>query len=44
MKQLILKNIEDSLHHNFKVLCAKENISMKDKIVQLIKKVVEKDK
>jgi len=43
MKTLILR-IPVNLHRAFKVLCAKQDVSMNKKIIQLIKKVVEKDK
>jgi len=44
MRQLIIRDIPDDLHKAFKLLCVKQGVSMNKKIIQLIKKVVEKDK
>ena len=43
MKIIITRRIPDELHRNFKVACAKQNISMNKCIIALMKKFVEEN-
>jgi predicted HicB family RNase H-like nuclease len=43
MKIIITRRIPDELHHDFKVACAKQNISMNKCIIELMKKYVEEN-
>ena len=43
MKQMLIRDIPDNLHTQFKVLCAKKNISLKAAIRKLIEYAVNRD-
>jgi len=42
MRVINLRNVPDDLHSRLKAVCALENVTMQDKIVELIREYVEK--
>ena len=42
MKAINLRNVPDELHSRLKAVCALENVTMQDKVVELIRKYVER--
>jgi len=40
-KSIIIRNLPEILHKNFKSLCAMEGVSLQDKIVELIREAVD---
>ena len=42
MRVINLRNVPDELHGRLKAFCALENVTMQDKIVELIREYVER--
>lgn len=43
MKSIMVRRIPDKIQHDFKIACAKKDISMNECIINLIKKYVEEN-
>ena len=43
MKSVMVRRIPDKLHHDFKIACAKQDISMNKCMIKLMEKYVEKN-
>ncbi len=42
MGTLIIKRIPDNVHHDFKVACTVEGTTMREKVIELMRKYVER--
>jgi len=43
MVKMFLRNVPDDLHKRFKVLCVEHEVSMNAKVIDLIRKFVERE-
>jgi predicted HicB family RNase H-like nuclease len=43
MKSIMVRRIPDNIHHDFKIACAKKDISMNECLIELMKKYIEEN-
>jgi len=43
MKSIMIRNVPEELHKEFKILCVKRGVSINEQLLNLMRKEVEKD-